>query len=303
MHAVVSDELHCRRCGYDLRGLIASGRCPECGMSAWVSVVHTVDPATSRLPSLRNPIAVGTSVLILTTCMLASLVLLAWPSVMTMVESLSPRAARLGWTQVPALTWLAASVLGAAGLWGVWTLAPPPGSEPRGAVWIDLWRIAIGWVGWLTFGAAMTYVGWFGVDAARLSLAFHAGMVVFATIGLIGLRGVFRIIGQRSREYRRSQGSRQSMELIIAAAVAGWLAHLGAHLLSLRLISGSFVPTAGTIAMMVQWISTFMVVVGVAYLVMNAWWIRRALRRPPPMMSQVLLPPLPPDVWIPDREE
>ena len=58
-HATVSASLHCRHCGYDLRGLDASGRCPECGFDVWSSVVHTVDPTSSRLPSLRNPIAVG----------------------------------------------------------------------------------------------------------------------------------------------------------------------------------------------------------------------------------------------------
>ena len=35
-------------------------------------------------------------------------------------------------------------------------------------------------------------------------------------------------------------------------------------------------------------IATLMVVVGLAYLVMNAWWIRRSLRCPPPSLEQIL---------------
>ncbi len=35
-------------------------------------------------------------------------------------------------------------------------------------------------------------------------------------------------------------------------------------------------------------IATLMVVVGLAYLVMNAWWIRRSLRCPPPGLAEIL---------------
>jgi len=46
-----------------------------------------------------------------------------------------------------------------------------------------------------------------------------------------------------------------------------------------------------------------MVLIGLAYLVVNAWSIRRALRRPPPALDEVLLPRIPNETWLPDRED
>src|SRR5438477_2160642 len=69
-HATVITPIHCRQCGYYLRGLRADSRCPECGLEIWQSVLHTVDPAASRLPMLRNPRAVGDGIFVLTMCML-----------------------------------------------------------------------------------------------------------------------------------------------------------------------------------------------------------------------------------------
>ena len=37
-----------------------------------------------------------------------------------------------------------------------------------------------------------------------------------------------------------------------------------------------------------------MVVIGLAYMVLNAWWIRSAIRRPPPTLEQLLTPEPPP---------
>ena len=53
----------------------------------------------------------------------------------------------------------------------------------------------------------------------------------------------------------------------------------------------------------VLWMSTLMVVIGLGYLVLNAWWIRRTLCRPPPPLDELLMPKLAVGTVIPDREE
>jgi hypothetical protein len=144
-HATVSASMHCRNCGYDLRGLDASSRCPECGMDVWATVVHTIDPASSRLPSIRNPVAVGNSLLVLTVCLLIGGLLMAMPFVATAMESArsgsaAPGNANVWWRQLPQFNWPYALVLGLTGVWAIWTLAPPRGAEPGGPVWDDIWR-------------------------------------------------------------------------------------------------------------------------------------------------------------------
>jgi len=297
------DSLHCRQCGYDLRGLQADGRCPECGLEIWTSVLSTVDPDASRLPSLRNPPAVGNAILILTIMMLLGMLLTIGPSVAHVIDSRNPSGLAAWSGRIPRLSWPVCALLGIVGLSALWLLAPPRGSEPHGTVWNDIWRIAIGYIGWLAI--ASLWQQWHGpsprVDEAQ-RLVMHLAMAMFATIGLIGLRGAFEVIGHRSREYRRSQGGRQSLELIIAAIAVGVLA-AALKYLSVDAIPANWRDNARTIGQIVLWISNFMVLIGLAYLVVNAWWIRRSLHRPPPPLDQILAPRLSQASWIPDQEE
>lgn len=308
-HATVSASMHCRNCGYDLRGLDASGRCPECGLDIWPTVVHTVDPTSSRLPSLRNPTAVGNALALLTLCMFLGALLMALPWVASALSDMqtdggSSNRAEQWWDRLPGLDWHYALLLIVAGIWGVWTLAPPRGSEPHGPVWDDIWRLVVGYSGWLASATMLARIS----DAQavtqrhpRLVLALAAG--VFAIIGLFGLRGAFRVIGQRSREYRRMKGGRQSVELIMPAIGAAMLGSLIAHLSRFSWFPVSWRFSVQTIGRVLAAVGMLMVLIGLAYLVVNAWAIRNALRKPPPALDEVLLPRMPNDTWLPDRED
>ena len=228
--------------------------------------------------------------------MLASALLLLWPGVNAFLHSSGrgmPRA-------VPSAFWVAVAVIGLAGLWSIRTLAPPRGAEPNGTIWDDIWRIVVGFIGGLGLGSAWSvFIDSPGLTGIRQRLAIHLAAVVFVTISLIGMRGVFNVIGYRSREYRRSQGGRQNIDLVIAAVATGFVGALLQYLTLMNLLPREW---SGVMRALV-WASHFMVLIGLAYLVVNAWWIRRSLRKPPPHLDQVLAPNLPPDTWIPDREE
>jgi len=302
--AEVSESLNCRRCGYDLRGLRADGKCPECGMHIWATVLSTVDPAASRLPSLRNPKAVGNALLVLSAGVLLGTLLMVAPGVQSVIGVWDTGQAKAISHLVPEFNWVWAISIGVVGLWAVWTLAPPTGTEPQGAVWRDLWRIGTGLVGWLAFGSFWQHLAETGGRLSSLQhLVLHAATAGFAVYGLVGLRGVFEIIGRRSREYWRSQSGRQSLDLISVAIMVGVAASAA---VAIRRWFAPFVTRNDNVLMfsgVVLWMCTLMVVIGLGYLVVNAWWIRRTLTRPPPPLDEVLMPKLATDTVIPDREE
>ncbi|HVP73216.1 MAG TPA: hypothetical protein VMS30_05715 [Phycisphaerales bacterium] len=307
-HATVSASMHCRNCGYDLRGLDASSRCPECGLDIWMTVVHTVDPTSSRLPSLRNPVAVGNALVLLTVCMFIGALLMVVPEIAGALSELQRGGARAGnihwWDRLPSLDWQYALLLLIAGGWAVWSLAPPRGSEPHGPVWDDIWRVLVGYGGWIACASMLARLSETQADSQRhprLVLAIAAG--VFAIIGLYGLRGAFHVIGQRSREYRRMQGGRQSVGLIMPAIAAAVIGAVIAQLTRFEWFPGSWRYGVHTIGRVLTASSMLMVLIGLAYLVVNAWSIRRALRRPPPALDEVLLPRIPNETWLPDRED
>lgn len=132
-------------------------------------------------------------------------------------------------------------------------------------------------------------------------LALAAGG--FAIICLVGLRGVFAVIGFRSREYRRMQGGRQSVGLILLAVAAALAGRALADMAGFDGFPRRIRFGVQTVGQVVAAASMFMVLIGLAYVVGNAWAIRRALRRPPPALDQVLLPHMPNDTWVPERED
>jgi len=60
----------------------------------------------------------------------------------------------------------------------------------------------------------------------------------------------------------------------------------------LRLLADAMnLDALATLGVVATSICTLMVVIGLLYLVVNAWWIRRSLRCPPPRLEEILGPP------------
>ncbi len=281
-HDEVISPVHCRRCGYNLYGLRADGQCPECGLETWESVLHTVDPTASRLPRLRDPAGVGNALLSLTVFLLIGAAVLATRPLAGWVEKLDPTGRWALAAHVPAeFTFLAAAAAVGA-LWSLRGLAPVRGIGKQGAVWRDIWLLA----GALAVGAVAATVAVRlevvdplsrAADVLRLSIA------VPVVIGLFGLNGILGVIGLRSRAYRTARGGRQGITAMVAAttgvAAGGLIRLLG--------LSRSWGGLA-TLGAVISLISTLMLLIGLTYLVVNVWWIRRSLHRPPPELSEIL---------------
>ena len=119
--------------------------------------------------------------------------------------------------------------------------------------------------------------------------------IIILALGMLffwGLRGVLTMIGERSRSYRHARGGRQGLGAMIAAL--GGIA-LGTIL---QTWAGTLAPRGGnlaTIGMVVTWISSAMLYLGLIYLFMNSCWIRKAIIRPSRSLDELLGKPVPLD--------
>jgi hypothetical protein len=257
--------------------------CPECGLEIWETILHTVDPAASRLPRLHNPAAVGNALLWLVISMVIGALLMVARPIALGIDGLDKTNLRHTAAWTPEFLPFAAGLFGLVGLWSVWRLAPPRREEPTGAVWRDVRRLAAGLLLWVVL---VTVVGWMQMSGSQWWLGDLAwlAVAVAAIVGLSGLRGVLETIGLRSRLYRTARGGRQGTQALVAA-ILGTAAGHGLHLLTAAKGLPGYWYTLGTVIVSV---STLMLVIGLVYLLVNAWWIRRALRRPPPRWDEVL---------------
>lgn len=282
--AVVCSPLHCRGCGYNLYGLSAEGRCPECGLEVWETVLHIVDPAASRLPKLRNPRAVGNGLFWLILSLFVAAVILVARPVARGLDTLDPTGLRdiSAWT--PPYLALVAGVMVLAGLIAAGSFAPPKGQPLHGSIGRDLRLLVAGMAAWALLVIIQVGLEWkavpvWGLGLARIAAAFGA------MVGLFGLDGILRAIGQRSREFRTARGGRQGVLAMIGALAGVVLGELMGMGPAMSRRAGGGLATMG---MVVTWISTLMLLIGLAYLVVNGWWIRRALCRPPPALDEIL---------------
>jgi len=277
---LIAAELRCARCSYNLRGLSPLGVCPECGQDIWTTLVRTVDPAASRLPKLTNPRAVAWSILWIMLCASAAALLLAYAAVRDALNHTMSGLLAISSEQL-ALGACAAAVLA---LPGVVVIAPPRRKERSRTIWLRIWLLAIGLLAW----ALANYAWSMMVHQPHTPMAemlVRLGMCGSWALALIGIDGILKVIGQRSRAYRTARGGRQSAQAMIAASAAVALGTLIQGLVRMRIA-----PTElGMYGKVLVWASSLMLLIGLAYMLINTLWIWRSLLAPPPSLDALLL--------------
>ena len=98
----IRDEMHCRACGYLLRGL-TTNRCPECGAVFDAEAVDTVDEGNARPVPTTTPAERREWALASLTCWLGVAMLLLVIAYVDLEDS---------WWRIPVGTGLIVSVLG-----------------------------------------------------------------------------------------------------------------------------------------------------------------------------------------------
>lgn len=287
-------HLRCRDCGYDLRGLPLGGACPECGTPVWHTVLPTIDPVGSRLPRLHNPGAVGNG-------MVAAAFGLLVPCVLMTLYPAMDSLARLGLMRpmsghAATRLCMLAGVLMLSGVLAAWMLWPRGSREVIATVVGVVIRLQVGAAvaaaGTLSLALTGGYAGRV-VDGARTSFTWVSLLLECAVLGgqvlwLVAFARIVRDVGLRSREYRLRPHARQpAREMGIAAGIVA-----AAEVVRLVALE-SRSETVAALAAVVAAAAYAMFLIGLAFLFVNAIWIRRALAAPHPTLLELLRDPGP----------
>ncbi len=267
----VSTALPCKGCRYDLRGLHADGRCPECGLEVIESIAQRVDPELAFLPPLPHARIAGSSLLIVTCAMATA----------TVVTTLS--AASIWLARLPPDVWR-----DALAQWLPPTLSLQLAAIPPAAIGVAT-LAALGLVRWGGYRSARRYLLLFGLGAwliasslppEELPLALSGAA---AMISLIGLGPIVTSLGKRSRTYRLTTRAQQTIGPLTSAIAVAVLSLLVARWLD---PIPNFVSSATL--RLIATVSLGMAVVGFLYLVLNGFWIWKALWWWQPLLERVL---------------
>lgn len=268
--------------------------------------MHAGDPEGNRMPRLRNPRAVGAAMLwMVCAWCLASMLWVAKPA-MGWLDRVDPMGSGMFSRWVPPQSRLIAALLVFSTLWSVWKLSPPRDANEPGVVRRDfrllLVGIIFGGLGMLELVFATMLqerltTGW----ASIYQIAIELSMVVFILVGLTGLQGILRVIGQRSRQYRTASEGRQNVHAMMTVVVFIGVGRILEQMPVSIWPSEGFWPNLGSVILAISYL---MFVIGMVYLLVNAWWIRRTLRHQPTTLDELLMPSLPADTRFgePDDE-
>jgi hypothetical protein len=277
----VALSLPCSRCGYDLRGLVADGDCPECGEPIRLTIIETIDPASRRLTPMQNPKRVGNSVTgvvasFFVSCLLAALAIMANApdalSVPAFVKTLPKQAivlASVGFGLLALVLLLPMFVMCKRK-----ELVGCRGGLSLTSMGILLWSISMVLVALFVLGQ--------NIQTPAITMLFDTCLpVVSAGIVFSGFKKLVPRLGLRSRAFRQAQWSRQRMNDLLSALVFVVIGRT-------FLVVSSADSNMAVLGLIIMVMSVSLIMIGLAYLTRNTIWIRQALATPPPALTDLL---------------
>ncbi|HED54423.1 MAG TPA: hypothetical protein ENJ00_09540 [Phycisphaerales bacterium] len=225
---VLSGELPCISCRYDLSGISITGMCPECGTPVRATLLATVDPEAGTFEPLTHPRLAALGLVVWSSAAFAAVLIIWMVRFGDALNAWTPIGFRPTWLGVLVPVFVALSGVGSVVLWKphrklpVWpSVAATVATVLYGPlVWL-MWRLH----GVVDRTGSAPYVSSRSVDTDRLWLQVMI-LVVLVVISLLQ-RPIIRVFADRSVLLRTGELSRQSL---LAFAMAAALMLLGVFL-------------------------------------------------------------------------
>ena len=284
---VLSGQLPCWVCGYELSGLSVTGVCPECGTPVRTTLLAVVDPSAASFEPLRMP-GVASAGLVLWTGAALLAILTIWLCRLTDALDI--------WLTVPfKLGFLGALVPIFAGLSGLGSLVlirPQKGASLKqtlAPIAASALYVPLVWMLWymhakLDLTAGTPYFTSALREADRVEFRCAIGIVTML-IALL-LRPSVREFAKRSVLMRTGQLTRQTL-LAVVAALAIALAGDMIHVASLRVEPLQNVVTS-TVSLLLVAAGSALVTVGVAGMFWDAIRLYPIIRTGPRSLGDVV---------------
>jgi hypothetical protein len=227
-------DVTCRFCGYNLRGLMREGQCPECGSA----IVRSLAPDWLRFsnPDWLGRIGLGASLL-----RLAALVGAAYYAIYALLwfARYGPPPILWAWEALSGIA-VVANLLAAVGAVYLAAAEPSKGDIPAHAKlrrWIRILAAApvvaaaavvIGWGGWWISTPLRYGLGWVSVVAA--TAGFIGSLLQFTLVCAIAPRIPSIMIELRARRIRRWYAVTHGLYLALVLLPSGTMAFGGGSL-------------------------------------------------------------------------
>lgn len=273
---IVTTHVRCVRCKYDLAGAAALGKCPECGLEVVATLVRNSDPAVAELVRPQRPRRAAMGVMALALAPFLAVCVQGVGPVLHFVDRLVGRGSAFP-SQIERPVWLVAGLMLAAAAVlvhaGLGARANRVVRSTAARSMARATRMLWAWSLVLLAGFALSLLP--AMQLRSYASIMLAVQLMPAILYLTWAGVAIGRIGAYSRSYREARHGRQSGDLV-TATLAGAITFSMLHPALEPLGYPELADIAGILALVLTALS----VLGLAYVVANAWVIATALRRP-----------------------